>query len=212
MRPDQARELAEIFEDENIGRSVAFIRQQFAKQNQSDFSKDLGLTRAQVAFIETGRTPINTEQVWRLCKRFNIHPDWIFSGMRQEALPRFDAIPPEKIFKLEKRMKFSLKLPFRQFWRLVGWIPEDNDFEEKKELTDKATSGSSDGVNGEWLKLKKQIQQATADTGKKTALAKFLRVDLTQLSKWLTDSDSAREPGAGYTLRMQAWVNRQKRQ
>lgn len=79
-------------------------------------------------------------------------------------------------------------------------------------LTDAATSCHDDGVKSEWLKLKKRIQAATADAGAKSKLADFLRVDLTQLSKWLTDSDSSREPGADYTLRMQSWVNHPKRQ
>lgn len=79
-------------------------------------------------------------------------------------------------------------------------------------LTDKTTSDKTDGVKSEWFKLKKKIQAVTANAGSKSKLADFLCVDLTQLSKWLTDSDSAREPGADYTLRMQAWVNDPKRQ
>ena len=79
-------------------------------------------------------------------------------------------------------------------------------------LTDKTSDDKTVGVKSEWFKLKKKIQAATADAGGKSKLADFLRVDLTQLSKWLTDSDSAREPGADYTLRMQAWVNDPKRQ
>ncbi len=83
---------------------------------------------------------------------------------------------------------------------------------EKSDLTNKTTLVDSEGVKDKWLNLKKQIQKATTDAGSKSKLAAFLDVDLTQLSKWLTDSDSAREPGAEYTLQMQAWVNDPKRQ
>ncbi|HSY20261.1 MAG TPA: helix-turn-helix transcriptional regulator [Candidatus Acidoferrales bacterium] len=83
---------------------------------------------------------------------------------------------------------------------------------ELMDLTNATSSANVQGVKGEWPKLKKRIQQATSDSGSKSMLAKFLGVDLTQLSKWLTDSDSAREPGAEYTLQMQAWVTDPKRQ
>jgi hypothetical protein len=85
-------------------------------------------------------------------------------------------------------------------------------FDQQYSLTDAATSDRSDGVKSEWLKLKNRIQEATADAGSKSKLADFLRVDLTQLSKWLTDSDSAREPGADYTLQLLKWVEQQERQ
>ena len=80
------------------------------------------------------------------------------------------------------------------------------------DLTDKATSDKTESVQGEWSKLKKRIQAATAKGGSKSKLASFLGVELAQLSKWLTDSNSQREPGAEYTLQMQAWVADPKRQ
>ena len=83
---------------------------------------------------------------------------------------------------------------------------------KKEDLTETATSDKTESVQGEWPKLKKRIQAATAEAGSKSKLASFLGVELAQLSKWLTDSDSKREPGAEYTLQMQAWVTDPKRQ
>jgi transcriptional regulator with XRE-family HTH domain len=75
------------------------------------------------------------------------------------------------------------------------------------DLTDKATHAKSEGVQNQWDRLKQRIQKVTKSPGGKSTLAKFLGVDLTQLSKWLTDSKkSAREPGADYTLKMLQWV------
>ncbi len=63
------------------------------------------------------------------------------------------------------------------------------------------------------LKLKKELQNATTDSGSRSKLANYLSVDLTQLSKWLTDADSAREPGAEYTLKDKLhWVKQNGRQ
>ncbi len=80
---------------------------------------------------------------------------------------------------------------------------------QKSHLTQTATYETIAGVNNLWPALKRQLQSATAKTGKKSELAKFLHVDLTRVSQWLTDKKSAREPGAEYTLQMQAWVRKQ---
>lgn len=78
-------------------------------------------------------------------------------------------------------------------------------------LTHPATNDKTLFVN-QWHRLKARIQKATENPGGKSMLAKFLGVDLTQLSKWLTDSPkSAREPGADYTLKMLQWVEAQER-
>jgi transcriptional regulator with XRE-family HTH domain len=61
-------------------------------------------------------------------------------------------------------------------------------------------------VKEQWPALKRKLQKATTETGTKSKLAKFLKVDLTRVSQWLTDAKSAREPGAEYALRMLYWV------
>jgi transcriptional regulator with XRE-family HTH domain len=74
-------------------------------------------------------------------------------------------------------------------------------------LTNSATSLNLASVKNQWPALKRKLQETTADTGSKSRLAKFLGVDLTRVSQWLTDSKtSAREPGAEYALQMQYWV------
>lgn len=78
---------------------------------------------------------------------------------------------------------------------------------QKTHLTDTSGSASNAGMKAQWPELKKQLRQATAQIGAKSTLAKFLKVDPTQISQWLSDSKSAREPGAEYALQMQAWLN-----
>ncbi|MBE0545167.1 MAG: hypothetical protein IH623_27840 [Verrucomicrobia bacterium] len=84
---------------------------------------------------------------------------------------------------------------------------------QKKSLTE--TSGSFIGddvkVKPQWPELKRRLQKATAAIGAKTTLAKVLDVDPTQISQWLSESKSAREPGAEYTLQMLRWVELQER-
>jgi len=67
-------------------------------------------------------------------------------------------------------------------------------------------------MKNQWPALKRNLQKATSEPGAKSRLAKFLKVDLTRVSQWLTDAKSAREPGAEYALRMLYWVEHQERQ
>lgn len=77
----------------------------------------------------------------------------------------------------------------------------------KSGLTDSSCSVYSAAMQAQWPELKKRLRQATAQIGAKSTLAKILKVDPTQISQWLSDSKSAREPGAEYALQMQAWLN-----
>jgi transcriptional regulator with XRE-family HTH domain len=84
----------------------------------------------------------------------------------------------------------------------------DYDAGQRKQLTEPSSPVSNEPVKAQWLHLKKKLQKETASPGAKTSLAKFIGVsaDLTRISQWLSDSKSAREPGAEYALRMQYWL------
>jgi hypothetical protein len=60
----------------------------------------------------------------------------------------------------------------------------------------------------QWPPLKKRLQKATEAIGVKPALAKVLNVDPTQISQWLSESKSAREPSGDYALRLEKWVEK----
>ncbi len=82
----------------------------------------------------------------------------------------------------------------------------------KTDLTNKTTHEIFEPVKNQWQMLKKRIQKAASRPGAKSKLAKFLKIDLSQLSKYLSDAKkSAREPGADYTLQMLQWVEQQER-
>lgn len=66
-------------------------------------------------------------------------------------------------------------------------------------------------IKPQWPELKKRLQKATEGIGAKPALAKVLNVDPTQISQWLSESKSAREPGGDYALRLLKWVELQER-
>ena len=129
--------------------------------------------------------------------------DAILAALAKALKSKLDAMPPEK------------RLQFRN--RILRMI-ENFNFEQKSDLTNALTQSKLSDVKPLWPALKRRLQSATSETGKKTELAKFLAhvtgksLDLTRVSQWLTDAKSAREPGAEYALLMLHWVEQQERQ
>lgn len=80
-----------------------------------------------------------------------------------------------------------------------------------KLLTEITSSGNTPDVKAQWPLLKQRLQKATEATGKKSRLSEFLGVKLSNVSQWLTDHKSAREPGAETALRMLKWLEHQER-
>lgn len=78
------------------------------------------------------------------------------------------------------------------------------------DLTNITEYGNTKSVKAQWPLLKARLQKATSEKGGKSRLAEFLGVPLVSVSQWLTDSESAREPGAETALRMLYWVERRQ--
>lgn len=80
---------------------------------------------------------------------------------------------------------------------------------KKKGLTVVSESVNNIDVTPKLPSLLKRLKEATAQRGKKSALAEFLGVSLVQVSQWLSGD---REPGGETTLRLLQWVEQQERQ
>lgn len=173
---------------------------QLFERRKADLESEIGLR------YQRGKLAANRIQTW-----FRDVPDGLVGEFEKhidkaahEFFLKYPTESPERV--LQRKLWYE---DFCKQWELR--ISAGTQIDENSFLTDKASGDKVGSVKGEWLKLKKQIQQATSDSGSKSKLAKSVRVDLTQLSKWLTDSDSAREPGAEYTLRMLHWVKQHER-
>jgi len=79
-----------------------------------------------------------------------------------------------------------------------------------KPLTHVIASDNNKDVKAQWPLLKARLQKATSEKGSKSRLAEFLGLPLSSVSLWLSDSKSAREPGAETALRMLYWVERRE--
>ncbi len=82
---------------------------------------------------------------------------------------------------------------------------------DNESLTQAETSSSVGSVKSQLPNLLEELKKATAEPGKKTALAEFLSkvsgraVPLASVSRWLSGE---REPGGEIVLQMQAWLKR----
>jgi transcriptional regulator with XRE-family HTH domain len=149
-----------------------------------------------------------------------IPPSAAPTHLSSEATPNFDpqAFLIKNIVLWFQMNKFKDSLEAENFVREICGYAETylgqlrsmgiaaRNIRSESKLTQTATSGNLGDVKQQWPQLKRQIQKATSEPGAKSKLKDFLGVDLTQLSKWLTDAPSAREPGAEYALQMKYWV------
>lgn len=191
--------------DRKIGAALAFIRNRDAQQTQAVFAQRMGISRSLLANIERGRTPLTVCVGVNACRIFDIDPLWLCQGGKGGS-GFFPEIHADKLEKIETHLRAVGSAPLRDVWPSLVWFIKDSADDGKKNLTKTTTFYKIRAVINQWSSLKRRIQNATTKSGARSKLANYLDVDLTQLSKWLTDADSAREPGAEYTLRMLYWV------
>jgi len=123
----------------------------------------------------------------------------------------FEKVPGEKMNMLDAKIRAVLE-------RIIGRVPDHpavkkwrQHFPKNNDLTKRVNPAKHEPVQNLWAGLKARIQKATASPGEKSALAEFLGVDLTQVSRWLSPK-TKREPGADYTLKMLHWVQERESQ
>jgi transcriptional regulator with XRE-family HTH domain len=81
------------------------------------------------------------------------------------------------------------------------------DIKPQKEFDAVTLVSNTPGVKSEIEQLAKRLKRATAQTGKKAELARFMGVAPARVSEWL----SGQEPGGEYALKLLRWVTEQER-
>jgi transcriptional regulator with XRE-family HTH domain len=199
--------MPDIFNDENIGQSIAAIRKN-SNQSQFAFAPSLGLNHNQLANIESGRTPISARRAWDFCKKYDCHPQEMLNGL-PGFKAGFPALADEENELVEHILNVCADRPFREFWAMIGWkIAKRESLDEKKELTYVTLRSNTDGVKSEVERLVSRLKHVTAKSGKKAELARFMNVAPPRVTEWL----SGQEPGGENALRLLKWVELQERQ
>ncbi|NOW07818.1 helix-turn-helix domain-containing protein [Clostridium beijerinckii] len=56
------------------------LRKNILKLNQEDFSKNIGLSRSNIANIEVGRINLTDRVISDICKEYNVNENWLRTG------------------------------------------------------------------------------------------------------------------------------------
>jgi transcriptional regulator with XRE-family HTH domain len=212
MRPNQARSLAEVCDDENIGAAISKIRRLLLRESQARFAGKIGLTREQLANVETGRTSISARLGWEFCHRFNVHPDWIINGGGpQEEPEKFGTIPVNVTRIGERILAEHAEMKFRQFCKMLRLVEEINN--SKFILDIDKTRGNVCGVKAKvptWTELRQEIIRFTCQRGQKSALARKMKISRQVLGNWLS-GEARGAPNAEQTLWLLTWIEQQQK-
>lgn len=213
MRPDQARSLKEIFDDENIGAAICKIRRFSLRESQARFAGKLGLTREQLANIETGRTSISARLGWEFCRKFNVHPNWVVNGGRPGEEPdKFNIIPSNQARVLERILDEHQNMKFQQFWKMLRGVGQGEQSKFNLDInTPLDIVGDVKDKVPTWAELKREIIRLTSRRGQKSALAREMKISRQVLGNWLSD-EAQGAPNAEQTLWLLHRVKQPKRQ
>jgi len=214
-----------------VGNRLAYARRDNGL-SQNEFAGRFGLSRNQLANIETGRVALSLHAGYKMAQELDISPGWFVGG---KELP-FPILDQRLADWLEHFCANKRESAFAEVWPGIHWIT-DLDPEENKELFDRffeassqfdssdplrpgpisdpakivltssSLKGNSKGVQYEIKKLIERVKRKASKPGAKAELARALGVKPPRISEWLSGE---KEPGGDYTLRLLRWVEQQE--
>lgn len=144
----------------------------------------------------------------------DLGPEDVVSAFEKQLLYTLEDMPPQLFPKLYSALNTVLR-DFRS--RNAEAIKTFADHLKPKhetsvtktyDLTEAESSNTTFSVKPQLPDLLDRLQKATAQPGKKTELAKSLKVPLASVSRWLSGE---REPGGEVALQMLHWVEHEER-
>ena len=169
-----------------VSRRLVISRQE-AGISQETLARKAGITRVQLANIETERTNLKFGIGWKICETLDLNPLFLASGQ-------------------------GPKKPFPKI-ALDSSIGQNADFalvcvrDLKSPLTPITAGGNNTNVIERMPDLISELQTLTEERGMKTALADYMGVKLVNVSQWLSGK---RIPNGEKTLRLHKWVMDQR--
>ena len=196
-----------------IGRFLAYLRKDFGIQSQSEFAEKLKISRFYLSNIEAGRTMLKLKTAWDACLLLAVHPDFLISCGKNNRAP-FPALEREAMARADALITANRMSNFVDAWAAVRDVLLHNsdagaESEENEELTNKAYSLTTDGVQPVLPKLIQRQKRATKTRGSKSELATWLGVHRQCVTDWLSGKQ---EPGGEITLKLLHWVKQRERQ
>lgn len=189
-----------------VARRVAACRR-FLGLSQKGLAERLGMTRARIANIESGRALLKFGQGWALCRALDVSAWWLFMG--DGNMVGFDGAVEDRY--AERIIRASGRLPFCDVlgeWGAVLLAPEHAAVDPNASLTRITQKRDTPAVRSEIETLVTRANRIAAKVGKKAELARFLCVPRQRVSEWLSGKTC---PGGETTLRLLKWVEEEER-
>lgn len=207
-----------------IGLHVGLIRR-LNKITQDDLAKKIGITRSQLANIESGRVAMRLGTGWKLSEVMDINPMWFVNPNSGGPFPDLSnnnlRLATEKYIEAHKNEEFgtawvsidyafhpdstgNIGLIRRKIMHSSGAAKgKTPDVKLESDLTTYANNGNNLPMQPIMPKLIERLKKATAERGSKSKLATWLGVPPQSVTDWMA---GRKEPSGETTLRLLAWV------
>ncbi|WP_081771036.1 helix-turn-helix domain-containing protein [Clostridium ihumii] len=83
---------------------IKHLRKDILKLNQEDFSKNIGISRSNIANIEVGRIKLTDRVISDICREFNVDEEWLRTGNGNHI---FVQTPDDELKRLAEKYNFN---------------------------------------------------------------------------------------------------------
>lgn len=189
--------------DWGIGQFLAFQRKQYGIASQAEFADRIGVSRFQLARIESGQTPLSMLIAWKACRELNLHPGFLVSR-GSNLCGDFAALDGDAVLKANALIAAMPNARFIDLWpALYSSLFESSEHAEKNNLQNGSLSSNLQSEQSEIQKLIARVKLKAAKPGGKAELARALCVAPARITEWLNGD---KEPSGNYALRLLQWV------
>lgn len=201
-------------EEFGICRRVALIRK-FKSLNQGELSRRIGLTRHQLANIESARVSLKAATALEICRVLDVNPKWLRDGTGEHwPMLKFDDPLYLAILHVSPSSERFSKI-WDDVWKnlpsrpvmgrpIIGGTKQEK--KKSKDFLDKSRARTDySRVQNEFRNLKElvaHLRRTTEPRGAKAALAREFGVTRQAVNQWLSGESA---PSADIAIRLQHW-------
>lgn len=174
----------------------------------------MGISRDQLASIETERSRLRFDPAWKACRALNLNPIWLAFGESAQAPFVFYGFEPEERAAITEQTSFidgfrMIAKTYAVFWQAgaenerAGRAVAINSAPIWQAALDTSPTIDIPWTMSRWNVLRKRMQKVAAIYGAKSKIALACGVTRQAVDQWL-GGESA--PKAETTLRLLEWV------
>lgn len=182
--------------------------------SQGHLAMKMGISRDQLASVETGRARLRFWPAWRACFELNINPSWLAAGKVDKSPFVFFGFEPKEKDAITERTPFSEGFSMIGNYYEAEWAEAAahvragrglaiNSAEGEQATLDTITERDSPSLMSRWDRLRERVKIVARPYGAKSRIARDLGVTRQAVDQWIKRSTA---PTADTTLRLLEWV------